>query len=81
MTHLTINRRLMMKPHLKRLLKAAIGKNIVMLHNGEVLVDGQLLNFDSTYAYVMCPTGTGAFMIDAYEAIVVEVAQTVELAA
>jgi hypothetical protein len=81
MSYITINRRLMMKPHLKRLLKAAIGKNIVMLHNGEVLVDGQLLNFDSTYAYVMCPAGTGAFMIDAYEAIVVEIEQKVELAA
>lgn len=70
-----------MKPHLKRLLEAAIGKNIVMLHNGEVLVDGQLLYFDSTYAYVMCPTGTGAFMIEVYEAIVVEIEQKVELAA
>lgn len=71
----------MMKPHLKRLLSAAIGKNIMMLHNGEVLVDGQLLDFDSIYAYVMCPAGTGAFMIDAYEAIMVEVAQKVELTA
>jgi hypothetical protein len=79
MTYITINRRLMMKPHLKRLLKAAIGKNIVMLHNGEILVDGQLLAFDSEYAYVMCPNGTGAFMIEAYEAIVVQVEQKVEL--
>jgi len=69
----------MMKPHLKRMLKAAIGKNILMMHNGETLVDGQLVAFDNTYAYVMCPNGTGAFMIEAYEAIVVAIEQAVVL--
>ena len=68
-----------MKPHLKRMLKAAIGKNILMMHNGETLVDGQLVAFDNTYAYVMCPNGTGAFMIEAYEAIVVAIKQAVVL--
>jgi hypothetical protein len=69
-----------MKPHLRRMLKAAINKNICMMHNGETIVDGQLIAFDDTYCYVMCPTGTGAFMIDAYEALVVEIEQAVELA-
>ncbi|HNQ55036.1 MAG TPA: hypothetical protein PKG66_06465 [Methanothrix sp.] len=79
MPYEVINRRLMMKPHLRRMLKAAIGKNILMMHNGETLVDGQLVAFDNTYAYVMCPNGTGAFMIEAYEAIVVEIEQAVVL--
>lgn len=79
MPYEVINRWLMMKPHLKRLLKAAIGKNILMMHNGETLVDGQLVAFDNTYAYVMCPNGTGAFMIEAYEAIVVAIEQAVVL--
>ena len=79
MPYMVINRRLMMKPHLKRMLKAAIGKNILMMHNGETLVDGQLVAFDNIYAYVMCPNGTGAFMIDAYEAIVVAIEQAVVL--
>ena len=79
MPYEVINRRLMMKPHLKRMLKAAIGKNILMMHNGETLVDGQLVAFDNTYAYVMCPNGTGAFMIEAYEAIVVAIEQAVVL--
>jgi len=79
MPYMGINRRLMMKPHLKRMLKAAIGKNILMMHNGETLVDGQLVAFDNTYAYVMCPNGTGAFMIEAYEAIVVAIEQAVVL--
>lgn len=79
MPYEVINRRLMMKPHLKRMLKAAIGKNILMMHNGETLVDGQLVAFDNIYAYVMCPNGTGAFMIDAYEAIVVAIEQAVVL--
>lgn len=68
-----------MKPHLRRMLKAAIGKNILMMHNGETLVDGQLVAFDDTYAYVMYPNGTGAFMIEAYEAIVVAIEQAVVL--
>jgi len=79
MPYMVINRRLMMKPHLKRMLKAAIGKNILMMHNGDTLVDGQLVAFDNTYAYVMCPNGTGAFMIEAYEAIVVAIEQAVVL--
>lgn len=70
MPYEVINRRLMMKPHLRRMLKAAIGKNILMMHNGETLVDGQLVAFDNTYAYVMCPNG---------EAIVVAVEQAVVL--
>ena len=48
MPYEVINRRLMMKPHLKRMLKAAIGKNILMMHNGQTLVDGQLVAFDNT---------------------------------
>lgn len=79
--YVAMNRRLMMRPHLKRMLKAAIGKNICMMHNGETMVDGQLVAFDNTYAYVMCPAGTGAFMIEAYEAIVVQIEQQVELVA
>lgn len=70
-----------MKPHLKRMLKAAIGKNILLMYNGETVVDGQLLSFDSQYVYVMNADGVGAFMIDAYDAIVVQVEQQVELVA
>lgn len=79
--YIAMNRRLMMKPHLKRMLKAAIGKNILLMYNGETVVDGQLLSFDSQYVYVMNADGVGAFMIDAYEAIVVQVEQKVELTA
>ena len=79
--YIAMNRRLMMKPHLKRMVKAAIGKNILLMYNGETVVDGQLLSFDSQYVYVMNADGVGAFMIDAYEAIVVQVEQKVELTA